>query len=150
MNLECLECSRILCLECFEYCGGNFFFCCCCCSVHMIWPKQGILRGDTIVFQKPLSLKRTSVVSKHCLNRQFRFRNRANVCERPHVVFMQKIQSMEKLYLVSLKYNISQAERNEPLKYSLTHQTEEFSRGVSLPERDREKHKQREGKLGAH
>lgn len=52
---------------------------------------------------------------------------------------MQKIQSVEKLYLVSLKYNISQAERNEPLKYSLKHKTEEFSRGVSLPERERER-----------
>lgn len=58
------------------------------------------------------------------------------MCERPHVVFMQKISSVEKLYLVSLKYNISQEERNEPLKYSLTHKTEEFSWGVSSHERN--------------
>lgn len=73
---------------------------------------------------------------------QLRFRNRANVCKRPHVVFMQKIPSVEKLYLVSLKYNISQ-ERNEPLKYSLKHKTEEFSRGVFLPERERERETER-------
>ncbi len=89
-----------------------------------------------------------SGVWKHCLHRQLRFRNRANVCERTHVVFMQKIQSVEKLYLVSLKYNISQAERNEPLKYSLKHKTEEFSRGVSLPEREKERPRETQAKRG--
>lgn len=61
---------------------------------------------------------------------------------------MHKIPSVEKLYLVSLKYNISQAERNEPLKYSLKHKTEEFSRGVSLPERENERPRETQAKRG--
>lgn len=71
------------------------------------------------------------------------------MCERPHVVFMQKTQSVEKLYLVSLKYNISQAERNEPLKYSLTQKTEEFSWGVSSPKRNSSEEREKSARTEA-